>query len=146
MGLAIPKALADTNQIAAHAAWFKRMESACAQQRAEVKKARLEAVLACAAYGANSGNGMLKPEAGGAQVARDRGIILDHNPNTLSGLISGEDGKRWPFRAAEWVAGQADPSRGLWVDFVPEAETGYAWFVYSLGTFRAKHLELESPR
>ena len=88
----------------------------------------------------------LKPEAGGAQYASQRGIILDYNPNTLSGVISGEDGERWPFRGVEWADLRDAPKRSLWVDFVPEAETGFALFIYSLGPFTAKHLELESGR
>ena len=89
---------------------------------------------------------MLKPEAGGAQFTRERGIILDYNPNTFSGMISGEDGERWPFRGVDWAGLRDAPKRGLWVDFVAEAETGYALFIYSLGPFTAKHLELESAR
>ena len=142
----VPKAFADTNQTAANAPWVTWMESAFAQQRAEAQKAMLKADAARAEYVADPRNRMLKPEAGGAQFTRERGIILDYNPNTLVGVISGEDGKRWSFRAAEWADSRDDSKRGLWVDFVPEAETGYALFVYSLGPFRPKHLELESTR
>src|ERR1035441_3894620 len=107
----IPRASADTNQMAVSASWVKWVESAWAHQRADVQKA------------------MLKAEAGRAQLTRQRGIILDYNPNTLLGAISGEDGNRWPFRGAEWAGPRDAPERGLWVDFVPEAETGYALFV-----------------
>jgi hypothetical protein len=96
-----------------------------------------------AEYVADPRNRMLKPEAGGPQFTRERGIILDYNPNTLLGVISGEDGKRWPFLGADWADPSDAPRRGLWVDFVPEAETGFALFSYSLGPFRAKHLEVE---
>ena len=142
----VPKASADTNQTAANSSWVRWVESAFAQQRAEAQKAMLTAEAARADYAADPRNRMLKPEAGGAQLTRERGIILDYNPNTLMGVISGEDGKRWPFRAAEWSETREDSKPGLWVDFVPEAETGYALFVYSLGPFRAKHLELDSTR
>jgi hypothetical protein len=142
----VPKASAYTNQIAANDSWVRWLESGFAQQRAVAQKAMLRAEAARADYVADPRNRMLKPEAGGAQLTRERGIILDYNPNTLLGVMSGEDGKRWLFRAADWPEPRDDPKRGLWVDFVPEAETGYALFVYSLGPFRAKHLELESPR
>ena len=142
----VPKASADTNQIAANASWVKWIESACAQQRTDAQKAMLKAEAARAEYVADPRNRMLKPEAGGAQFTRERGIILDYNPNTLLGVISGEDGKRWPFRGAEWAEPGDAPKRGLWVDFVPEAETGFAVFGYSLGPFTTKHLELESAR
>jgi hypothetical protein len=142
----VPKASADTNQMAANASWVKWVESAWAQQRADVQKAMLKAEVARAEYVADPSNRMLKPEAGGAQLTRQRGIILDYSLNTLLGAISGEDGKRWPFRGADWAGPRDAPERGLWVDFVPEAETGYALFVYRMGPFTAKHLELESPR
>ena len=142
----VPKASADTNQIAANASWVKWVQSDCAQQRADAQTAVRKADAARAEYLADPRNRMLKPEAGGAQLTRERGIILDYNPNTLCGVISGEDGKRWPFRGAEWAEPGDSPKRGLWVDFVPEAETGYALFAYSLGPFTAKHLELEFPR
>ena len=142
----VRKAPADTNQMAANAAWVKWVQSDCAQQRADAQTALRKADTARAEYLADPRNSMLKPEFGGAQLTRERGIILDYNPNTLCGVISGEDGQRWPFRGVDW----ADPSdalkRGLWVDFVPEAETGFALFGYSLGPFRAKHLELETAR
>ena len=142
----VPKASADTNQIAANASWCKWVESAWAQQRADAQKAWLKTEAVHAEFVADPRNRMLRPEAGGAQFTRQRGIILDYNPNTLSGVISGEDGERWPFRGVEWGGFSDAPKRGLWVDFVPEAETGYALFIYSLGPFTAKHLELESAR
>jgi len=142
----VPQAAANTNQMAATVSWFRWVESACAQQRADAQKAMLKVEAAHADYLADPRNRMLKPEAGGLQLTRERGIIIAYDPNTLVGLISGQDGKRWPFRFAEWADSGDAAKRGLWVDFVPEAETGYALFVYSLGPFTAKHLELESPR
>ena len=142
----VPKASADTNQIAANASWVLWVEWAGAQQRADTQKARLKADTARAEYAADPRNRMLKPEAGGPQLMRERGIILGYNPNMLLGVISGEDGQRWPFRGTDWVGLKEDPKRGLWVDFVPEVETGYALFIHSLGPFTAKHLELETAR
>ncbi len=106
----------------------------------------LKAEAAHAQYVADPWNRMLRPEAGGPQLTRERGIILDYNPNMLFGMISGEDGQRWPFRGVNWAGHRDDLRRGLWVDFVPEAETGFAVFGYGLGPFTAKHLELESAR
>jgi hypothetical protein len=142
----VPKASAYTNQIAANALWSKWVESAWTQQQADAQMAMLKAKAARAEYVADPRNRMLKPEAGGPQLTRERGIILDYNPNTLLGVISGEDGKRWLFRGAEWAEPEVAPKRGLWIDFVPEVETGYALFAYSLGPFTAKHLELEFSR
>jgi hypothetical protein len=141
----VPKASADSNQIAANASWCKWVELALAQERADAQKAWQKTEAVHAEFVADPRNRMLKPEAGGAQLTSQRGIILDYNRNTLSGVISGEDGKRWPFRGVEWADLRDAPKRGLWVDFVPEAETGYALFIYSL-PFTAKHLELESVR
>jgi len=142
----VSKASADTNQTAANVSWIKWMASIHEQQRLDAQNAMLKSEAARAENAADARNRLLKPEAGGAQLTRQRGIILDYNPNTLAGVISGEDGKRWLFRAAEWAEPLVDSRKGLWVDFVPEAETGYALFVYSLGPFTAKHLELESTR
>ena len=142
----VPKASTDTNQLAANASWVQWVESTWAQQRADAQKAMLKAEAAHAQYVADPWNRMLRPEAGGPQLTRERGIILDYNPNTLFGVISGEDGQRWPFRGIDWAGHRDDLKRGLWVDFVPEAETGFAVFGYSLGPFTAKHLELESAR
>jgi hypothetical protein len=142
----VPKANTDTNQLAANASWVQWVESTWAQQRVDAQKAMLKAEAAHAQYAADPRNRMLRPEAGGPQPARERGIVLEYNPNTLFGVISGEDGLRWPFRGIDWAGHREDLRRGLWVDFVPEAETGFAVFGYSLGPFTAKHLELESAR
>jgi len=142
----ISKPSVDTNQMVANASWIKWLAATHAQQRVDAQNALLKSEAARSENAGDARNRMLKPEAGGVQLTRQRGIILDYNPNTLAGVISGEDGKRWPFRAAEWAEPGVDSRRGLWVDFVPEAETGYALFVYSLGPFTAKHLEVESSR
>ena len=141
-----PKASSETNQAAANSAWVKWGAAAFSQHRAEAQKAGLNVEAGRAEPMGGSKNKRLKPEAGGAQFARERGVILDYNPGTFVGVISGEDGKRWPFRAAEWTDLKDDPKRGLWVDFVPENETGYALFLYSLGPLNARHLQLESAR
>jgi len=141
-----PKASAETNQVFANVLCVKWQESAFAQQRADAQKVRQKIESARAEQIAVPRIMTLKPEAGGVQSARERGVILDYNLSTLVGVISGEDGKRWRFRAAEWSDLKDSPKRGLWVDFAPEAETGYAEFIYSLGPLNAKHLELESAR
>ena len=157
----VPKlAFPHADQLAANAAWVKFVEWACAQERADAHKAYEKAQAARAEYAADPRNRTLMPDAGGPQLTAERGVILAYDPNTLEGVISAEDGKRWSFRAAEWperarrLVSSAigadpgdDPKPGLWVDFVPEPETGYALFVYSLGPFTAKHLHLlQSPR
>jgi hypothetical protein len=120
------------------------VESLRAQELADAQGVVLKAEAARTECVADPRNRMLKPEAGGPQLARERGIILDYNPNTLLGVISGDDGKRWPFQAVDWADPQNDPKRGLWVDFVPEAASGHALFLYSLGPVTVNQLELES--
>jgi hypothetical protein len=142
----VSTASANTNQTAANASWVKWVELTSTQQRADAEKAALDDMAVRVEYAANPRNRMLKPEAGGVQLMRQRGIIIDYNPTSLAGVISGEDGKRWPFRAAEWIVSSVDSHRGLWVDFVPESETGYALFISNLGPITPEHLELESPR
>ena len=141
----VSKASANTNQTAANAAWVKWLELTYIQQQADAQKAALKDTAVCVDYAANPRNRMLKPEAGGVQLMRQRGIVLDYNPTSLVGVISGEDGKRWLFRAAEWIGPSVDSHRGLWVDFVPESETGFALFISNLGPITLEHLELESP-
>ena len=56
-----------------------------------------------------------------------KGQVLDYSPDTNLGLISGDDGARYSFTAANWSdAGQ--PRRGIRVDF--EAAGGTAQAIY----------------
>lgn len=47
-----------------------------------------------------------------------KGRILDFSTQTNSGVISGEDGRRYEFSGAEWSSG-GSPAPGMPVDFVP---------------------------
>jgi hypothetical protein len=136
-----PKASVDTNQIVVNAPWVSWVGSVRVQERADAQKAIQNAEAARADYLTDPRNRMLRPEAGGPQYARGRGVILEYNPDTLSGVISGDDGRRWLFRGVEWEDPRDNPRQNLWVDFVPEAETGYATFIYSLGPFVVQHVE-----
>ena len=49
-----------------------------------------------------------------------KGQILDFSVQTNSGVISGEDGKRYPFSGAEWKDNKA-PARGMAADFDVDA-------------------------
>ncbi|MEG0130287.1 MAG: DUF805 domain-containing protein [Acinetobacter sp.] len=49
-----------------------------------------------------------------------KGQILDFSVQTNSGVISGEDGKRYPFSGAEWKDNKA-PARGMTADFDVDA-------------------------
>ena len=61
-----------------------------------------------------------------------KGDILDFSIQTNSGLISGEDGKRYTFVGAEWKDSSL-PTRGLKVDY--DAQEGKAVAVYlAIGT------------
>jgi TM2 domain-containing membrane protein YozV len=45
-----------------------------------------------------------------------KGRILDYSVQTNSGIISGDDGRRYTFVGAEW-RGSSAPVRGMYVDF-----------------------------
>jgi hypothetical protein len=134
------------DQLAANADWVKSIEAAFAEKRAADKDQSLKTDEARAFYQADPAFRTVRPEAGGAQAPRGRGILIDYNAATLTGLISAEDGKRWPFYRGDWADFINEPIRGLWVDFIPENETGFALFVYSLGPFIPTHLQLEKAR
>ena len=57
-----------------------------------------------------------------------KGQILDFSIQNDGGLISGEDGKRYPFKSEEWKE-QGIPTRGMKVDFDVD-EDGQAVAVY----------------
>ena len=57
-----------------------------------------------------------------------KGQILDFSIQNGGGLISGEDGKRYPFKSEEWKE-QGVPTRGMKVDFDVD-ETGQAVALY----------------
>jgi phage shock protein PspC (stress-responsive transcriptional regulator) len=61
-----------------------------------------------------------------------KGDILDFSIQSNSGLISGEDGKRYTFAGAEWKDSNL-PTRGLKVDY--DVQDGKAVAVYlAIGT------------
>ncbi|HFC6397412.1 TPA: DUF805 domain-containing protein [Neisseria polysaccharea] len=57
-----------------------------------------------------------------------KGQILDFSIQNGGGLISGKDGKRYPFKSEEWKE-QGIPTRGMKVDFDVD-ETGQAVALY----------------
>ena len=54
------------------------------------------------------------------------GRVLDYSDNTGEGIITGEDGVRYTFAAAEWKDSNSEPARGKRVDFVGESDLAYA--------------------
>jgi len=141
-----PKLTANGSQAAA---WTAYVESISVQERAEALKAMAQADKARAEYLVDPRTRMLRQGAGGPQYVTQRGIVLDYVPLTARGAISGEDGRRWLFRGADWseldpFGSPTTPVKGLWVDFLPETETGFALFIHSLGTLDAvsSHLDL----
>ena len=54
------------------------------------------------------------------------GNVLDYSAGTGEGIISGDDGARYSFSAAEWRADGSAPAPGARVDFVGEAGVAYA--------------------
>jgi uncharacterized membrane protein YhaH (DUF805 family) len=56
-----------------------------------------------------------------------RGTILTFDPNHGTGLVSGDDGRRYALAAADWRGAQW-PAAGDAVDFVPEGDVARAAF------------------
>jgi uncharacterized membrane protein YhaH (DUF805 family) len=56
-----------------------------------------------------------------------RGTILTFDANRGTGLVSGDDGRRYTLADADWRGGQW-PAAGDAVDFVPEGDTARAAF------------------
>jgi hypothetical protein len=48
-----------------------------------------------------------------------KGTILDFSIQTNTGIVSGDDGKRYSFAGAEWKD-SAHPAKGMTVDFEPK--------------------------
>ncbi len=103
------KTTLSANQLAANEAWVKRVDAIAAEKRAKAPNT-------------------LKPEFGGPPEERVRGIVLSYDPISQTGMISGDDGRRWPFRGAEWRSQKIFKSEI--VDFVPELETGFVLEVF----------------
>lgn len=65
------------------------------------------------------------------QTKTVKGTLLDFTVQTNTGIISGDDGKRYLFEGAEWKEGGKFPVKGLRVDFVPQAGTALAVYEVS---------------
>lgn len=57
-----------------------------------------------------------------------RGRVLGFDANTGAGIISGEDGRRFPFQPSDWKE-QLTPRAGQTVDFEADAERASAIYV-----------------
>ncbi len=62
-----------------------------------------------------------------------KGKILDVNESTRSGVISGEDGKRYNFDVSEWKASVL-PTAGSKVDFAASGDSALAIYVDSVAS------------
>ena len=58
-----------------------------------------------------------------------KGHVLDYSVQTNSGIISGEDGRRYTFTGGEWK-GSSLPVPGSYVDFESAEGTGEAIAIY----------------
>ena len=63
-----------------------------------------------------------------AQAQAVKGTILDYTIQTNAGIISGDDGQRYSFQGAEWREAGKYPTKGMRVDFSPQA--GFASAIY----------------
>jgi len=59
-----------------------------------------------------------------------KGTILDFTVQTNAGIISGDDGHRYIFQGAEWREAGKYPTKGMRVDFSPQA--GNALAIYEV--------------
>lgn len=59
------------------------------------------------------------------------GHVLGYTQRDQEGVIKGQDGQRYPFKAAEWKSDSA-PRAGMQVDF--EVKNGKAIAIYAIGT------------
>lgn len=61
-----------------------------------------------------------------------KGTILDFSVQSNTGIISGDDGKRYSFAGAEWKD-SAPPVKGMTVDFEPKENLATSVYVMSSG-------------
>ncbi len=55
-----------------------------------------------------------------------KGTILDYTIQTNVGIISGDDGQRYSFQGAQWRETEKYPTKGMRVDFSPQAGNAIA--------------------
>jgi len=60
------------------------------------------------------------------QIQSVKGTILDFTVQTNAGIISGDDGKRYSFQGSEWREAGKYPTKGMRVDFSPQAGSALA--------------------
>jgi len=74
-----------------------------------------------------------------------KGTILDFSIQTNTGIISGEDGKRYSFTGAEWKD-SAHPAKGMSVDFEPKENFATGIYVMpGIGCAPVATLEAKRP-
>lgn len=64
-----------------------------------------------------------------AQAQAVKGTILDYTIQTNAGIISGDDGQRYSFQGAEWREAGKYPTKGMRVDFSPQAGNASAIYL-----------------
>lgn len=67
-----------------------------------------------------------------------KGTILDYAIQTNTGIISGDDGQRYPFQGADWREAGKFPSKGMRVDFTPQSECASAIYPIQDATYGKK--------
>ncbi|WP_104961369.1 TM2 domain-containing protein [Pseudomonas sp. XWY-1] len=70
-----------------------------------------------------------------------KGTILNFNPASREGMISGEDGNRYSFDAQEWKSAVA-PASGSQVDFTVSGATATAIYQVSSNTLNGSSKKL----
>ena len=66
-----------------------------------------------------------------------KGAILDYSVQTNTGVISGDDARRYQFEGVEWKVTGAFPMPGIRVEFVPKANKATA--IYNIDGIKPSH-------
>ena len=80
----------------------------------------------------------------GAEVRATRGKVLAFDWKSASGVISGDDGKRYEFQTSEWTS-KTIPRGGVTVDFIPDGNRAKGIYLAS-GAGATQHSAIESKR
>jgi hypothetical protein len=83
-----------------------------------------------------------------AQAQAVKGTILDYTIQTNAGIISGDDGKRYSFKGAEWRDTGKYPAKGMRVDFLPQAEIATSVYLFQdiTGTKSQRQFPAVTPK
>lgn len=73
-----------------------------------------------------------------------QGNILEYNLQNSTGIISGDDGKRYTFKNTEWKSSDIHPAQGIKVDFSLEGDNATA--IYATTTSQNNQTVLKAQQ